>query len=84
MRLAYGLTLVLAAALIVPSTVGVGAQDANRKVAGGGISIPGWQGKADDSKENAGSTIQDGKLAFEFPEPPPGKTPEPKVPAFVE
>jgi hypothetical protein len=65
MRLAYGLTLVLAAALIVPSTVGVGAQDANRKVAGGGISIPGWQGKMDESKENAGSTIQDGKLSME-------------------
>ncbi len=65
MRFAYGLTLVLAAALIVPPTVGVDAQDANRKVAGGGISIPGWQGKADDSKENAGSTIQDGKLAME-------------------
>jgi ATP-dependent Clp protease ATP-binding subunit ClpA len=28
--------------------------------------------------------VADGKLAFEFPEPPPGKTPEPKVPAFVE
>jgi hypothetical protein len=65
MRFAYGLTLVLAAALIVPSTAGVGAQDANRKVAGGGITIPGWQGKMDDSKENAGSTIQDGKLAME-------------------
>jgi hypothetical protein len=65
MRLAYGLTLVLAAALIVPSTVGVGAQDANRKVAGGGITIPGWQGKMDSSKENTGSTIQDGKLAME-------------------
>ena len=65
MRLAYGLTLVLAAALIVPSTVGVGAQDANRKVAGGGISIAGWQGKMDNSKENTGSTIQDGKLAME-------------------
>ena len=65
MRLAYGLTLVLVAALIVPSTVGVGAQDANRKVAGGGITIPGWQGKMDDSKENTGSTIQDGKLSME-------------------
>jgi hypothetical protein len=65
MRLAYGLTFVLAAALIVPSTVGVGAQDGNRKVAGGGIQIPGWQGKMDNSKENAGSTIQDGRLAME-------------------
>ena len=65
MRFAYGLTLVLAAALIVPPTVGLDAQDANRKVAGGGILIAGWQGKADDSKENTGSTIQDGKLAME-------------------
>lgn len=65
MRLVYGLTLVLAAALIVPSTIGVGAQDANRKVAGGGIQIAGWQGKMDNSKENTGSTIQDGRLAME-------------------
>ena len=65
MRLAYGLTLVLAAALILPSTVGVGAQDGNRKVEGGGIQIPGWQGKMDNSKENAGSTINDGRLAME-------------------
>ena len=28
--------------------------------------------------------VADGKLAFEFPEAPPGKTPEPKVPALVE
>ena len=68
MRLAYGLTVVLAAALIVPSTIGLGAQaaqDANRKVAGGGILIAGWQGKMDNSKENTGSTIQDGKIAME-------------------
>jgi hypothetical protein len=65
MRFAYGLPFVLAAALIVPSTVGVDAQDANRKVDGGGILIPGWQGKMDTSKENTGSTIQDGKLAME-------------------
>lgn len=65
MRSAYALTFVLAAALIVPLTVGVGAQDANRKVAGGGISIPGWQGKMDDSKENTGSTLNDAKLSME-------------------
>jgi hypothetical protein len=41
------------------------AQDGNRKVAGGGISIPGWQGKADPGAEKAGQTVNDAKLSLE-------------------
>jgi len=66
MRLVYGLTFALAAALVVPS--GIGAQqpqDANRKVAGGGIMVPGWQGQIDESRENAGSKLEDAKLTAE-------------------
>ena len=37
--------------------------DANRKVAGGGISVPGWQGKIDADAEKAGQTVNDAKLA---------------------
>jgi hypothetical protein len=37
--------------------------EANRKVAGGGISVPGWQGKIDADAEKAGQTVNDAKLA---------------------
>jgi hypothetical protein len=39
--------------------------DANSKVAGGGISVPGWQGKIDADAEKAGQTVNDAKLASE-------------------
>jgi hypothetical protein len=39
--------------------------DANRKVAGGGISVPEWQGKIDADAEKAGQTVNDAKLASE-------------------
>jgi hypothetical protein len=37
--------------------------DTNRKVSGGGISVPGWQGKIDADAEKAGQTVSDAKLA---------------------
>jgi len=37
--------------------------DTNRKVAGGGISVTGWQGKIDADAEKAGQTVSDAKLA---------------------
>jgi hypothetical protein len=62
MRLVYGLTFAVAAALVVPSALSAQQpQEGNRKVAGG-IMIPGWQGQIDDSKENAGSKLEDAKL----------------------
>jgi hypothetical protein len=39
--------------------------DANRKVAGGGITVPGWQGKIDADAEKAGQTVNDAKLAVD-------------------
>lgn len=39
--------------------------DANRKVAGGGITVPGWQGKVDSDAEKAGQTVNDAKLSLE-------------------
>ena len=36
--------------------------DTNRKVAGGGISVTGWQGKIDADAEKAGQTVSDAKL----------------------
>ena len=37
--------------------------EANRKVVGGGISVPGWQGKVDADAEKAGQSVNDAKLA---------------------
>jgi hypothetical protein len=39
--------------------------DANRKVAGGGITAPGWQGKVDSNAEKAGQTVANAKLTAE-------------------
>jgi hypothetical protein len=39
------------------------APEASRKVSGGGISVPGWQGKIDADAEKAGQTVNDAKLA---------------------
>ena len=60
MRLVQGITIAAALALLTPS---LGAQDASKGVAGGGISVAGWTGKIDDSKENTGLTLKDAKFA---------------------
>ena len=41
------------------------AQDAARAVAGGGISVQGWQGKIDASEAGRGGKLEDAKLAKE-------------------
>jgi hypothetical protein len=40
-------------------------KETNRSVAGGGITVPGWQGQIDSSAEKQGQTIKDAKLASE-------------------
>ena len=45
-------------------TVAVTAQDADKKVAGGGVSVKGWTGKADPGNKQ-GLTVNDSKLAPE-------------------
>lgn len=40
----------------------VAAQDADRKVAGGGITAKGWQGKVDAAAAKAGKTVNDSKF----------------------
>jgi opacity protein-like surface antigen len=60
MRLIYASAV--AVALAVPPLV---AQDADRKVAGGGITVAGWQGKIDAGAAKKGMTINDSKFAGE-------------------
>jgi len=60
MRLVYGSALALAIASLVPLTSAARGQDANRTVAGGGITAPGWQGKADGTGQ-----VSEAKLSAE-------------------
>ncbi len=60
MRLVYGSALAMALAALVPLTTT--AQDANRTVAGGGITAAGWQGKADGAGQVSEAKLsQEGK-----------------------
>ena len=60
MRVLQGLTIAAAVAILVPALNA--QQDASKGVAGGGITVAGWTGKIDDSKENTGLTIKDAKF----------------------
>jgi hypothetical protein len=66
MRLVHASTLAIAVALFLPaaSLQGTPSQDADRKVAGGGILVKGWQGKVDAGNKQ-GLTINDSKFAAE-------------------
>src|SRR5882672_6622262 len=60
MRLVYGSALAMAIASLVPLTTA--AQDANRTVAAGGITVQGWQGKADGAGQVTEAKLsQEGK-----------------------
>ena len=65
MRLVKGFALALAGALLIPALPAAqGQQDADRKVAGGGVTAKGWQGKA-DAGNRQGLTVNDSKFANE-------------------
>ncbi len=63
------ITCVLSAAIasaVLPRTGSAqGASETSRKVAGGGISAPGWMGKIDPQEARRGSTLNDAKFAKE-------------------
>ena len=67
MRLRASYAFAVALLILMMSSVpGAQAQgDANRAVAGGGISVPGWTGKIDGNAEKAGQTVNDSKLVSE-------------------
>ena len=66
MRFTRGSTFAMAFVLLVLSQIcAYGQEDANRLVAAGGISVPGWVGKIDASAERVGQTVKDAKLAPE-------------------
>lgn len=59
MRLVHASVFAIAAALVMPV---LHAQDADKKVAGGGITAPGWKGKVDAGSAKTGMTINDSKF----------------------
>ena len=61
MRFAHASAVAIAVALLIPA---VHAQDADKKVAGGGITAKGWQGRVDAGNKQ-GLTINDSKFAPE-------------------
>ncbi len=60
MRLVHAAAVAAVGAALVAPVFGARAQEANRAVAGGGISVPGWQGVAD-----RGRPLNDAKLSKE-------------------
>src|SRR5687768_13345360 len=50
-----------------PGAKPAAAQDADRKVAGGGIAVKGWQGKVDAGAAKQGLSTSDAKFAAEGP-----------------
>jgi hypothetical protein len=64
MRLAHASALAAAIALLIPAVnAAPQAQDPDRKVAGGGITVPGWMGAIDAAAASKGGTINDSKFA---------------------
>ncbi len=59
------LSLATAAVLMLPALVNAQEEGGSRKIADGGISVPGWTGKVDASETKAGKTINDAKFAKE-------------------
>jgi hypothetical protein len=65
MRRVYSFALAVATMMLVPGTNTAHAQDANRAIEGGGISVPGWVGRIDPKEISAGEKLSNAKLATE-------------------
>lgn len=63
MRRAYGSALAVAAMMLVPMTLSQAQAETARSVAGGGISVAGWEGKIDANEAKNGQMLNNSKLA---------------------
>lgn len=63
--LRYALLASIACTLTTGALQAQEAPETNRKVAGGGITAKGWEGKIDGDAEKAGQTVADAKLSEE-------------------
>ena len=64
MHLASRATLTAAALALLPCLAHA-QEDKSKAVAGGGISIPGWQGKIDPGEASRGGQLSQSKLEME-------------------
>ncbi len=62
-RFVYGSAAAIALAVLAASAPSAQGQEANRSVAGGGITAAGWSGKVDASAEKQGQSVKDAKLS---------------------
>lgn len=51
--------------MLAQPPAGGGAQETNRTISNGGITVPGWKGQVDASAEKQGQSVNDAKLAPE-------------------
>jgi hypothetical protein len=65
MRCVHDAVLAVAAMMLVSGANTAQAQDANRAVEGGGISVPGWAGRIDPKEITAGEKLGNARLARE-------------------
>ena len=67
MRFVPATALALAGAVCVATLHAApqAAPDTSRKVPGGGISAPGWQGKIDASEASKGAKVEDSKFVMQ-------------------
>jgi hypothetical protein len=63
MRLTYCVSLAAAIGLSIGPALYAQADETSRKIAGGGISAPGWTGKIDANEEKAGQALNNAKFA---------------------
>lgn len=65
MRLAHASAAAVTLALLIPTLAAQTPQDKDVKVAGGGITAPGWKGAVDAKSASQGMKITDSKFAAE-------------------
>lgn len=65
MRYAFRPFCALAAFVLAPALAAAQGMETSRTVAGGGISVPGWEGKIDAQEERAGQVLANSRLARE-------------------
>jgi hypothetical protein len=63
MRLTYCVSVAAAVGLSISPALFAQADETSRKIAGGGISAPGWTGKIDASEERKGQALNNAKFA---------------------
>jgi hypothetical protein len=62
MRVFCRTALVIGVAVLAPGLLSAGQQDADRAVAGGGITAAGWKGEVDGQSASQGRSIKDSKF----------------------